>query len=1491
MKARKRLAPKYIVMAVALVALLAATVTGVTLFLKDDGEVSATQEGILPSETNPNLTQPSETQDDNEQGGEDGESSQINEGNEQTQPGETIDGTTTEETTGSATSGTTSTGTTQGRNPTRDEILDNIEETVVLEDRKVFEGLSLSWTTIKLSTLTTDIGVYKPELTIEKTAVLVNGEEITPNTTVREGDKITYEIKVSNLGNYKATNLVITDSRNVEFDKNAVEAGKTIVELEVLEPGKQATIYVTYEVTKNDVELEDNILNIAYVTDGSKILEDDDNTIAINPNVKKVATKVWKNDAENLRPGSITVQLLADGKKVEGKTLELNATNNWTAEFTDLQKYKDLTRTEIVYSVEEVEVPEGYTSKVEGMTITNTYKEPTVSKTATKVWKNDAENLRTESITVQLLADGEAVEGRTLELNANNNWTAEFTELQKYKDLTRTEIVYSVEEVSVPEGYTSKVEGMTITNTYKEPTTSKIATKVWLGDNANLRPGSITVQLLADGKAVEGKILDLNANNNWTAEFTDLQKYQDLTRTEIVYSVEEVEVPEGYTSTVEGMTITNTYEEPTIEISVIKKWEGINENTSLRPIPGIVAEILADGEKIGENGKKVILSESNGWKCTDVKLQKYKNGTRTPINYTIVELTEIEGYNTTYSQTKENNILTELIIKNTYVEPTVSKTVVKEWVGDSQIVRPQSIKVQLYKDEGNGEVAIEGKTATITADAEGNWKATFNDLPKYVEGTRTLIKYSVKELNVPKDYESVVNGMTITNTYNEPTTSKSVTKVWVGDVPSLRPSSIEVQLYKNEGNGTVAVPGKTATLTADVNGNWTAEFTGLQKYITKTKTEIIYSVKEVRVPEGYTSVANGMTITNTYNEPTTSKTAIKTWAGESDSHIRPTSIAVQLYKNEGNGDVAVSGKTATLTADARGEWTAEFTGLQKYITKTRTEIVYSIKETTIKETTTLPDGYTCTQDTTNPMHIINTYKEPTVNKTVTKIWDDNNNIYEKRPTTVTVKLKANGKDTGKTAQLSKDNNWTAEFNGLLKYDYTNGRKAITYTIEEVPVNGYTATYSINKDTLTVTNTYNKIKQGTITKKWTETSQTKVQVPLDVVFILDTSVSMTQNAQRAEKMIPAVNKAISEILSYNSNNRVSVVAYSEYIGATPKLKINKDYKNENDANVLLSLSNTYKAKTSTTYKEDGKNKTFGNYLVYNSTDKKVSTNVNQLSTQKYRYFEHATYTQAGLELGAKQLINDKNKQLTINGIKVTRIPVIVLVTDGEPTYYTKNYTTPIASNKQDGTISPEQSSTKNPDIIGQGLLSKINKNYGYYTIRTAHYFKNQVNTQYGYSTMKTKMYTIGMGVETQFGIKVLDPGKTVNTSKYVNNNFNDKTVTEELVEQLSSNNYDYADKSYTGEMTTDQLKTAMSQIFTSSIPQTQTWDIIESDIDKARIYLPDVDTTKTITIKQDGINITYNKDEVIAYDSAKAQYYIKLNKLQTCETITVEYVVK
>ncbi|MDQ8817479.1 Cna B-type domain-containing protein, partial [Streptococcus ruminantium] len=88
-------------------------------------------------------------------------------------------------------------------------------------------------------------------------------------------------------------------------------------------------------------------------------------------------TKVWKdnNNQDGKRPGSIQVQLYANGEKL-GEPVTLTADNKWTHTWTGLDKKAN--QKDIVYTVKEVSVVDGYTAsvgKVENgnITITNTY--------------------------------------------------------------------------------------------------------------------------------------------------------------------------------------------------------------------------------------------------------------------------------------------------------------------------------------------------------------------------------------------------------------------------------------------------------------------------------------------------------------------------------------------------------------------------------------------------------------------------------------------------------------------------------------------------------------------------------------------------------------------------------------------------------------------------------------------------------------------------------------------------------------------------------------------------------------------------------------------------------------------------------------------------------------------------------------------------------------------------------------------------------------
>ncbi|MCD7804519.1 MAG: Cna B-type domain-containing protein [Oscillospiraceae bacterium] len=87
-------------------------------------------------------------------------------------------------------------------------------------------------------------------------------------------------------------------------------------------------------------------------------------------------TKVWNDDnnADGLRPASITVALYRDGVAT-GRTITLSEANNWTASFTHLPVYCGTAAYN--YTVVELDVPAEYTATVTGgngsFTITNTY--------------------------------------------------------------------------------------------------------------------------------------------------------------------------------------------------------------------------------------------------------------------------------------------------------------------------------------------------------------------------------------------------------------------------------------------------------------------------------------------------------------------------------------------------------------------------------------------------------------------------------------------------------------------------------------------------------------------------------------------------------------------------------------------------------------------------------------------------------------------------------------------------------------------------------------------------------------------------------------------------------------------------------------------------------------------------------------------------------------------------------------------------------------
>ena len=336
-------------------------------------------------------------------------------------------------------------------------------------------------------------------------------------------------------------------------------------------------------------------------------------------------TKIWVGP----KAGPITVHLLADGTDT-GKTLTLNEAGNWKGSFDGLRKYKT-DGTEIVYTVKEDDVA-NYTNAItgdiaSGFTITNTNTEK-VNVPVAKKWIGPKAN----SVTVHLLADGVDT-GKTLTLDEAGNWTGTFSSLDKYK-ADGTEIVYTVKENDIT-NYTVAItgdatSGFTITNTNTEKV-SVSGTKTW-NDNNNQdgkRPASITVNLLKNGTKVDSKTVTPDVSGAWTYSFSGLDKY-NADGTEITYTVSEDSV-DGYTSTVTGTNITNSYTPETTVVKVTKAWVGPKTNS-------VNVHLLADGT---DTGKTLTLDEAGNWTGTFSNLPKYKDGTA--ITYTVKE-DEVSGY-------------------------------------------------------------------------------------------------------------------------------------------------------------------------------------------------------------------------------------------------------------------------------------------------------------------------------------------------------------------------------------------------------------------------------------------------------------------------------------------------------------------------------------------------------------------------------------------------------------------------------------------------------------------------------------------------------------------------------------------------------------------------------------------------------------------------------------------------------------------------------
>ena len=440
--------------------------------------------------------------------------------------------------------------------------------------------------------------------------------------------------------------------------------------------------------------------------------------------------------------------------------------------------------------------------------------------------------------------------------------------------------------------------------------------KEWVGDSEADRK-DITVQLVADGKKLDGMTKTLTKASGWSAEFSELPGIKDGKKIE--YSVVETNTPDGYTSKVEPINesnvikVVNTSNKPkvtetTADLVVKKAFEvaGDQEHKQVPVTEGQFEFVLKDeNNKVVETAKNQADGTVNFKSLTFNKEGSYtytiteNKGTDATINYSTQSITATVDVKktddklvatVTYSggDGEQKNTIT-----NTQNKPKVSNAKVTlnlkkafeggELKGDDFEFVAKDANDQVVataKNQKNGSITFDN----ITVDKAGTFKYTITE----TKGTDKTITYSDKTITatvvvVEKDNALVVeqisysDGQTETNTFTNkkeaPKTESvkatlQVNKLLKEGETSLPLTDDQFEFVLKEGNNTLETAKNKANGTVTFKElTYTAE--GTHTYtITENKgtdTSINYSTQTITATVEVKKANDKLVTTVTYS--------------------------------------------------------------------------------------------------------------------------------------------------------------------------------------------------------------------------------------------------------------------------------------------------------------------------------------------------------------------------------------------------------------------------------------------------------------------------------------------------------------------------------------------------------------------------------------------------------------------------------------------------
>lgn len=813
--------------------------------------------------------------------------------------------------------------------------------------------------------------------------------------------------------------------------------------------------------------------------------------------VSRTVQVEWQdnNDQDGKRPASMSVQLYADNVPMEGKTVVLSEGNGWTYTWDNLPKYADSGR-DVAYSARVTSTLVDYVAKSTGMTIEMTYVPSSTSISAFVTWTDEAnaDGLRPDYITAQLIADGKPTGDKQV-LSATNGWTMTWNNYPIYKDGDRIEYTF---QVDVPSGYEVEYNGVYDTSglsailTHSRLLQDLTGNIVWEDRNnqSGGRMSQVAVLLYADGSVInEDDKVWISAADGWEHTFLNLPIYRDGGE-EIKYSMMLVSDPGKYVATTSKMTITMQLEPEYVDVPFQIIWDDNNNSDSARP--GYVAVTLLVDGKPSQYGQTA--TAQSGWAVTFAHLDRF--GANGQYLYTAQLVLVPEGYTANYTSPGV------VVLKRVAEKKNVTATVMWYDNDDQYGERPGQVTLTLYADrlDGNGPQNT-GRVEKCRA-SEG-WEYTFEDVPAHFNG-KNIIYSVVASGNLP-NYSITYDGMDVFMRHAGYTPGVHVNYtanlVWHDghNAKGSRPYNILVTLYAN--GEEKASQTLTESNLDDTGYTWTYTFEKLPAKM--DGKDVIYTIG-ITEPTHYTTRTEGNTITLTHVQDLP---ILLRWADDHNNDgVRPASLTLELF-----GDAVRTDTTLTVTGNSTAEtWRDVFAQIPVWSEALLDhEIVYTWAfagdDLAEKGYGVDYNGFTAAVVAEESVYPIDLSRVGEVeNVSATLVWDDENDQDGLRRGPRTVKLYADGVDTGKSLTLTGTNvekSWRGSFESLPVW--RNGTR-IQYSIQVDALSGYTAT-STPGDPLTVTMLHTPaVEEITATVIWADSTNKGglTRFPVEVELLVD-----------------------------------------------------------------------------------------------------------------------------------------------------------------------------------------------------------------------------------------------------------------------------------------------------------------------------------------------------------------------------------------------------